>query len=369
MADSRKKIERPRSARKPVRRRGQPSRHRSAVRSGCLSRYIWGIFAAVAGVMLLVAAAAFLGLSGHQGDPEWIRIPREATDAQVRDSLKMHLGTDFGNKVFALWKLQGGQDAHGAYRVSHGRSAFSLARAMAKGRQTPVRVTFTGARFLDQIAGKITAPLEMTPREFLAACDSILPGFGYKSKEEYPAAFIPDTYEYYWTVRPDTLVSRLARSTRRFWTDERVDKAKALGMTPVQVATIASIVEEETVKADERPTVARLYINRWKKGMKLQADPTVKYAVGDFSLRRINSRHLKTPSPYNTYLNPGLPPGPIRIPEAATIDAVLDAPRHPYIYMCAKDDFSGRHNFAVSYEEHLANAARYQRALNVRGIH
>ena len=163
-------------------------------------------------------------------------------------------------------------------------------------------------------------------------------------------------------------MSQVADSYKRFWTDERRAKARKLGLTPVGVATLASIVEEETAKADERPRVARLYLNRLNKGIKLQADPTVKFAIGDFAIRRISGRMLKTPSPYNTYIVVGLPPGPIRLVETATIDGVLDAPQHPYIYMCAKEDFSGYHNFATDYKSHIANARRYQAELNKRNI-
>lgn len=154
----------------------------------------------------------------------------------------------------------------------------------------------------------------------------------------------------------------------RFWTDDRREKARKLGLTPVEVATLASIVEEESAKPDEYPAIARLYMNRLKKGMLLQADPTVKYATGNFALRRITGEHLRTPSPYNTYLHPGLPPGPLRTPSKSTIDRVLSAPAHTYLYMCAKEDFSGYHNFASDYATHTANARRYQKELNRRGI-
>ena len=153
-----------------------------------------------------------------------------------------------------------------------------------------------------------------------------------------------------------------------FWTPDRLEKASKLGLTPVEVAILASIVEEESNKTDEHPKIARLYLNRLKRGMRLQADPTVKFATGDFSLRRIRGRHLSLKSPYNTYLNAGLPPGPIRVADGRAIDAVLSAPEAPYLYMCAKPDFSGYHDFASDYQTHRANARRYQKALNERSI-
>jgi UPF0755 protein len=153
-----------------------------------------------------------------------------------------------------------------------------------------------------------------------------------------------------------------------FWTSERKAKAEKLGLTPDQVEIIASITEEETSKADERGKVGRLYINRFKSGMRLQADPTVKYALGDFSIKRLTHDMLQVQSEWNTYRVNGLPPGPIRLPEKSTIDAILNSTPHNYTYMCAKEDFSGYHNFTTSYDEHLANAHRYQDALNARNI-
>lgn len=209
--------------------------------------------------------------------------------------------------------------------------------------------------------------MECTDSAFIAACDSVLQPLGF-NREGYPAAFLPDSYEFYWSDPATKVVSKLVDVRNQFWTDERRQKAKTLGLTPVEVATVASIIEEETAKKDEKPKVARLYLNRIAKGMPLQADPTVKFAVGDFSLRRIKGEHLKADSPYNTYRSRGLPPGPIRIPERTAIDDVLNAPVHPYLYMCAKEDFSGYHNFAEDYATHMANARRYQSALNARGI-
>ncbi|MCM1336900.1 MAG: endolytic transglycosylase MltG [Candidatus Amulumruptor caecigallinarius] len=323
------------------------------------------------GVLAMLACLWMVGLEGHRGESVWLKIPQGATYGSVRDSLRSTLGSSMGNRVYMLWRLQGGHPhkAHGAYEITSGRMALSTARALAKGRQTPVTVTFNNVRTMRQLADRLATELETTPEDFLASADTILRNRGF-SPEEFPAVFMPDTYETYWTTSGgSSLTRKIYRKYRDFWDDERLAKAKALGLTPVQVATIASIVEEETAKSDERPMVARLYLNRFHKGMRLQADPTVKYAVGDFSLRRITGAHLKVQSPYNTYLNSGLPPGPIRMATAATIDQVLNAPEHDYLFMCAREDFSGYHNFATTYAVHQANARRYQAALNRRGIH
>lgn len=304
----------------------------------------------------------------YEGDRVRLYIPREATEATVKDSLHVRLGS-FGDKVYRIWSAQDGSSAmaHGSYVVETGEAALAVSRALRSGRQTPLKVSFNNIRTLDALAGRIAARMELDADDFMAACDSILPEKGFK-KAEYLAAFLPDTYEFYWTTPATDVVRRLSGVRDDFWTESRRAKAAGLGLTPVRVATLASIVEEETAKSDERGKVARLYLNRLSKGMLLQADPTVKFAVGDFALRRILSRHLAIESPYNTYKYSGLPPGPIRLPERRTLEAVLDAPMHPYVYMCAKEDFSGYHNFAVDYASHLENARRYQRELNRRGI-
>lgn len=320
--------------------------------------------AAVVGAILLFA---FIPYSGDE--KPWIFVPEGATNAQLKDSLKTRLGSGMGMRVYALWRLEGGNPAasNGAYQVVPGQTALKIAHRIKTGRQTPVTVTFKGARTMPMVARRIASQMQFDEADFLEACAEVLPEQGFK-EAQFPAAFLPDSYEFYWSAHPRKVVKRLLDYRNDFWTPERVAKAEALGLSKVEVATVASIVEEETAKSDERPRVARLYLNRLKKGMKLQADPTVKFAVGDFSLRRIRGSHLKVNSPYNTYQVKGLPPGPIRMPEAATLDAVLNAPSHPYIYMCAKEDFSGYHNFAEDYATHLANARRYQAALNARGI-
>ncbi len=188
--------------------------------------------------------------------------------------------------------------------------------------------------------------MEFTPDEFLEACDSVLPKRGYRSGDEYTAAFLPDSYEFYWTASPYKVVSALADTRDRFWNEQRRSAARRLGLRPVEVAVVASIVEEETADDKERGTVARLYLNRLQKGMKLQADPTVKYALGDFTIRRILLRHLQVDSPYNTYMHAGLPPSPIAMPDRAAIEAVLDYEHHDYYYFCARAALDGYHEFA-----------------------
>jgi len=187
--------------------------------------------------------------------------------------------------------------------------------------------------------------------------------------------FIPNTYDVYWNISPENLLERMQRESRRFWNVDRTAKARELRLSPVQVMTLASIVDEETANEAEKPMVAGMYYNRlmlrnaeYPNGMPLQADPTIKFAWKRFDLRRIYNKLLHIDSPYNTYRNAGLPPGPIRIPSVSGIDAVLGLVHHDYLYMCAKEDFSGTHNFARTYREHLANAAKYSKALNERGI-
>ena len=336
-----------------------------------MNKKLLGVLLVCAGIVVVAACAVMaVALASYGGDPVRVNIPAGADKAQMRDSLAAGIGESLAAKVMLIWDLSGGTPAraHGSYLVDGGDTSLDIARRLRNGRQTPVRFTFNNVRTLGQLADKAAQAMEFTSGEFLAACDSVLPARGYKSAAEYPAAFLPDSYEFYWTASPQAFVAKLADTRDRFWTDERRAAASRLGLRPVEVATIASIAEEESAMADERPVIARLYINRLHKGMRLQADPTVKFAVGDFSLRRITGRHLGVQSPYNTYAREGLPPGPIRIADAATLKAVLDAPQHNYLYMCAKEDFSGRHNFAADGATHMANARRYRAALDRRGI-
>jgi len=322
----------------------------------------------VVGAIVTFAGWRYINAS-YDGDAVWLYIPAGSDQSSVHDSLCAAVGDRIGGRAYSIWShvADNQAKAHGAYVIDTGTTAKEIARRLVRGAQTPVTLTFNNVRTLDQLAERVGNRLELSADEFLAACDSVLPAAGFRTPE-YPAAFLPDTYEFYWTSTPQSVVERLLGYRNKFWTEERRGQAAAIGLSPVKVATLASIVEEETNSLAERPTVARLYLNRLNRDMLLQADPTVKWAVGDFSLRRITAKHLGVDSPYNTYKYKGLPPGPIRMPERATLEAVLSAPRHDYIYMCAKEDFSGTHNFASDFATHQRNASRYQSALNHRNI-
>lgn len=305
--------------------------------------------------------------STYEGkEATWLKIPAGSSPEEVRDQLTSVLGASYGSDVLRHWD---GDTAvtRGAYMVEPGTKAISLAKALNEGRQTPVKLTFNNIRTLGQLAGRMAARLDMDSVAFIKAFNEKAAEAGI-TPEILIGRMVPDTYEVYWTASPSQVIDKILKNNDRFWTTERRRKAESLGLTPDQAATIASIAEEESSKADERGRIGRLYLNRYKRGMKLQADPTVKFALGDFSIRRVGGPMLETDSPYNTYRYAGLPPGPIRIPERATIDAILDAPPHDYIYMCARADFSGYHDFTSDYAVHQRNAAAFRRALDSRGI-
>ncbi len=245
-----------------------------------------------------------------------------------------------------------------------------LIRRLQLGEQTPVRLSFTqSVRTPAQLASVLGKQLLLDSAAVKVRMDSAEYVKKYGMKPETAVClFIPNTYEVYWTISPDQLFDRMHKEYNRFWNDERRAKAKALGLQPTEVATIASIIESETNKASEYPIIASIYLNRIEKGIPLQACPTVIYAVGDFSMRRVLKRHLAIDSPYNTYKYSGLPPGPIRLARASVMDAVLNAPKTNYLYMCANPDFSGTHVFSSSYAQHAATARRYQQELNNRKI-
>jgi UPF0755 protein len=253
----------------------------------------------------------------------------------------------------------------GSYKIEIGWSNNQLINILRSGAQTPVMVTFNNIRTREELAGKLARQLQSDSLSFLSAFknDSNATKLGFNA-ETFPALFIPNSYSFYWTTTPDGFLTRMKREYDSFWNETRKLKAKALGLTAEQVSTLASIVQEESNKNDEKPIIAGVYLNRLRKSWPLQADPTIRFALGDFTIHRILTAQLSVESPYNTYLKPGLPPGPINCPEISSLDAVLNYCLHEYFYFCAKEDFSGYHNFAKTLSEHNKNARKYQAALN-----
>ncbi len=258
----------------------------------------------------------------------------------------------------------------GRYKIRNGASNNELVNMLRSGNQDPVMVVFNNVRTLDQVSGKVARYLECDSVEFAAYLtgSDLIEEYGF-SRETFNSMFIPNTYEFFWTTTPEQFTERMSREYKDFWEGERDRKAKRMEMTRTEVITLASIVDEETMYNDENVTVAGLYMNRLERGIPLQADPTLMFAMGDFTVKRILNEDKKIESPYNTYKYKGLPPGPISIPSVSAIDGVLNYEKHNYIFMCAKADFSGNHAFARSLKEHNRNAKEYQRAMNKRRIY
>lgn len=258
----------------------------------------------------------------------------------------------------------------GRYKIQDGMSNLKVIRMLLAGIQEPVRVVFNSIRTKEQLAQKISAQIEADSAQLVCLLNDpdFLSGLGVKPETAF-VLFIPNTYELWWNTSARAFISRMATEAEKFWNEERKKKAAGVGLSREEVVTLASIIEQETNKNDEKPRIAGVYLNRLRLGWPLQADPTLKFALGDWSLRRILDVHKEVNSPYNTYKFPGLPPGPICIPSIASIDAVLNYEKHNYLFFCASDDMSGYHVFAATYAQHQQNAERYRRALNRRGIY
>lgn len=257
----------------------------------------------------------------------------------------------------------------GRYEIARGLSSLQLVRDLRNGHQSPVNLVIPVVHTMGELASHFAKSLKADSASLSTVFtdQKVLAKLGVDTFT-VPTLFIPNTYETYWNVEPQKLLERMKRERDIFWNSTRMAEAEQTGLTPDEVYTLASIVEQESANEQERPIIAGMYLNRLRAGMKLQADPTVKFALGNFGLRRILHAHLTVKSPYNTYLNEGLPPGPICIPSLNALESVLHFSHHDYLYMCAKEDFSGTHNFAVTYEEHLSNAKKYAEALNKRNI-
>ena len=257
----------------------------------------------------------------------------------------------------------------GKYKLTPKMSNKELITLLRSGKQTPVNVIFNNIRTKDQLAQRISEQIEAPGNAVL----NLLNDHDYTGKlgftpDNILSMFIPNTYEFYWNTSADKFIQKMKKEYDKFWTPEKLLKAKKIDFTPVQVSVIASIVQMESNKEDEKSIIAGVYINRFKKDWKLEADPTLVYALGDFTINRVLNVYKEIESPYNTYKYKGLPPGPICLPTINSLNAVLNYTNHTYMYFCAKEDFSGYHSFASTYSKHLENARRFQKALDRRGI-
>ncbi|MBI2966907.1 MAG: endolytic transglycosylase MltG [Bacteroidetes bacterium] len=257
----------------------------------------------------------------------------------------------------------------GRYRIRNGMSNNELVNLLRSGKQEPVRVTLFRIHTVEQLASKVSKKLEsdsislvrlLKDEEFLSR---------YNLNRAYAITlFLPNTYEFYWNTSAEQFIDRMAKEFKKFWSEQKMLKAKETGFSVTEITTLASIVEQETLMDDEKPIMAGVYINRLRKGWKLEADPTVIFAIGNFGIRRVLNVHKEIDSPYNTYKHSGLPPGPICAPSVASIDAVLNYDKNEYLYFCAKEDFSGYHSFAKTYDQHKQNARKFRKELDRRKI-
>ena len=325
-------------------------------------------------LLVIVAVSALaLPLFFHKSPAEaLIKVPQGATDDQVCDSISKYLGDDFASHV--SWGLrfigfrQGNH--HGAYLITEGMSPLKAANMICKNRQSGINVVINGQRTKADLARRLASYLDFSEEEMLAALnDKELLG-KYETGPSYVMGFfLNDTYQFYWTATPEEVIAKMSKHYRSFWTNKRQIKAEDLGLSPRQVTILSTIVDEETNVADEKGRIGRLYINRIDQHMKLQSDPTVRFALNDFTIKRISLEDTKVDSEYNTYLHEGLPKGHLRTPEAATIDSILNSRPSSDLYMCADPSLNGRHRFAATYAEHQRNAAEYQAKLDQLQIH
>jgi UPF0755 protein len=300
-----------------------------------------------------------------------IYIPTGASYEQVLDTLQSRLVIK-NLKVFSWLAKKKNYPAlikPGRYIIGKNLTYNSLINLLRSGKQVPVKITFSNLSNLNQIAGKIDKQIETDSSRLISFLSdaSNFKADGFK-KENVIVIFIPNTYEFYWNTDAKGIYNRLLKEYRLFWNDQRLSKAKERGLDPIEVSTLASIIDDEAARSDEKPRIAGVYLNRLRMGIPLQADPTIKFALNDISITRILKKDLLVDSPYNTYEHAGLPPGPIGCATIDGIDAVLNSEKHDYIYFAAKADFSGYHNFSRTLSEHLRYASLYQKELNKRKI-
>lgn len=296
-----------------------------------------------------------------------IYIARDAVYEDVKDSLRFS-GILVNEPAFDLLsgrKKYVSNINPGHYVITENMSNNDIVNLLRSGSQTPVRITFNNIRTLAELSGKLGKQLEIDSSEIYHSLidESLYSEHGFVN-ETIIAAFIPDTYEVYWTISAPDLISRMIREFRTFWNGKRTEKAEELGLSPVEVSILASIVDDEVLKPDEKPKIAGVYLNRLNRNIPLQACPTIKFALNDFTIRRVLNKHLKVDSPYNTYTRTGLPPGPVRCASREGILSVLNAEDHNYLYFVARHDFSGYHHFSTNLRAHINYANKYQLELD-----
>ncbi len=333
----------------------------------------------VLGIVALVCIAAIIALwsvvmkpNTDGNNAHTIIIPSGSTLKELNETLKLKGIIRNSQSFLAASKLKnfGKTIKPGYYRIEPGTSNNQLINMIRSGRQTPVNVTFNNIRTLNEIAGKIGGQIEADSASIIAflSDETNYHDDGFNSKTVI-SLFIPDTYQLYWTTDAEGLYRRMLREYKAFWNDQRLAAASELQLNPIDVSILASIIDDEVAKDDEKPRIAGVYLNRLRKGIPLQACPTIKFALNDFTIRRVLYEHLTVDSPYNTYMHRGLPPGPVRCPTKTGIEAVLKAEKHDYLYFAAKADFSGYHHFSRTLAEHNKYADDYQRELNKRRIY
>lgn len=302
-----------------------------------------------------------------------IFIPTGANFEDVMDTLRAHHILKHEKSFLWQAELKKYKDKvrPGRYRILAGMSSNEIINLLRAGLQEPVTVTFTNIRTKDQLVTRVCKKLEADSTELRALLNDerfIREKFGLRS-ETILVMFLPNSYQFNWNTSSRQFLERMQTEYKKFWTEERKQKAKDIKLSQSQVSILASIVQAEQMRfAEERPVIAGLYLNRLRIGMPLQSDPTVICAIGDYAVNRVLDKDKEVDSPYNTYLHTGLPPGPIYIPEISSIEAVLNHQKNAYLYMCAREDFSGKHNFAKTLNEHNRNAQRYRNALNKNRI-
>jgi len=321
-------------------------------------------------IICLIIYYFFTGFT-HSSETQYLYIDDDDTADSVYAKLS-DIGSRHGATALATLLRHSSYEENirtGRYEVKPDDGVITLFRHLKNGQQSPIKLTIPESRTIEKLAAVLSQKLMLDSVTIASslADSAFCADLGY-TPQTIPALFVPNTYEVYWDMSIERFTERMKREHDAFWNDERTHKAKAIGLSPNEVATLASIIDEETANTAEKPMIAGMYLNRLHQHMPLQADPTVKFALGDFAIKRVRHGMLTFDSPYNTYRYEGLPPGPIKIASIKGIDAVLNRVAHNYLYMCAKEDFSGTHNFAATYNEHLKNAARYSQALNERGI-